>query len=126
MLSKFVSDDQRSWNKMIDLLMFAYREIMCVTTGFYPFELMYCTTARGPLQVLMKELTQQAVSGKRQSVVKYIVDLRESLKQCSELESEQASTLQVKMKSYYEKNSCQKSLAAGQRVLILLPDCSNS
>ena len=51
MLRKFVSDDPRSWDKMIDLLMFAYREVLCVTAGFSPFELMYDKTARGSLQV---------------------------------------------------------------------------
>ena len=45
MLRKFVSDDPRSWDKMIDLLMFAYREASCVTTGFSPFDLMYGRTA---------------------------------------------------------------------------------
>ena len=55
---------------MIDLLMFAYREVPYVTTVFSPFELMYGRTARVPLQVVKEELTQQAISGKRQSVVK--------------------------------------------------------
>ena len=75
---------------------------------------------------MKEELTQQAVSGKRQSVVKYLLDLRESLKQCLELASEHASTLQVKMKTYYDKNSRQRSPAAGQRVLVLLPYSNNS
>ena len=93
MLRKFVSDGPRSWDKMIDLLMFAYRDAPCVATGFFPFELIYGRTAMGPLQVVMEELTQQAVSGKRQSVVKYLLDLRKRLKQCSELASEYAMTL---------------------------------
>ena len=62
MLREFVSDDPSSWDKMIDLLMFAYREVQCVTTGFSPFELMNGRTARGSLQVLKKELTQQSIS----------------------------------------------------------------
>ena len=111
---------------MIDLLIFAYREVPCVTTGFSTFELIYGRNARGPLQVVKEELTQHAVSGKRQSVAQYLLDLRERLKQCSKLASEHAVTLQVKMKTYYDKNSRQRSLAAGQRVLILLPDCNNS
>ena len=106
--------------------MFAYREVPCVKTGFSPFELMYERTASGPLQVVKEELTQQAVSGKRQSDVKYLLDLRERLKQCSELASEHAMTLQVKMKTYYDKNGRQRSLAAGQRGLVLLPDSNNS
>ena len=83
--------------QMIDLLMFAYREVPCVTTGFSPFQLMYGRTARDPLQVLKEELTQLAVFGNRQSVVKYLLDLMERLKQCSELASEHA------MKTYYDK-----------------------
>ena len=51
MLRKFVSDDPRSWDKMIDLLMFAYREVPCVTTEFSPFKLMYGITARGPYRL---------------------------------------------------------------------------
>ena len=66
MLRKFVSDDPRSWDKMIDLLMFAYGEVPCVTTGFSPFQLMYGRTARGAIQVMKEELTQRDVSGKRQ------------------------------------------------------------
>ena len=67
-----------------------------------PFELMYGRTTRGPLQIVKEELIQQAVSGKCQSVVKYLLDLRERLKQCFELASEHATTLQVKMKTYYD------------------------
>ena len=81
MFRKFVSDDRRSWDKMINLLMLAIREVPCVTTGFSPFELMYGRNARDPLQVVKEELTQQAVSGMRQSVVKYLLDLRGRLKQ---------------------------------------------
>ena len=50
---------------------------MCVTSRFSPFELMYVRTAKGPLQVVKEELKQQAVSENRQSVVKYLLDLRE-------------------------------------------------
>ena len=53
-------------------------------------------------------------------------DLRERLKQWSELASEHAMTLQVKVKTYHDKNSRQRSLVAGQRVLVLLPDSNNS
>ena len=47
------------------------------------------------------------------------------MKQCWELASEDISTLHVKMKTYYDKNSRQRSLAAGQRVLVLLSDSNN-
>ena len=59
-------------------------------------------------------------------MVTYILDLKERLKPCSELASEHASTLQVKMKTYYDKSSRQRSLVADQRVYVLLPDSNNS
>ena len=77
-----------------------------------PIELMYERTARGPLQVVKEELMQQAASGKRQSVIKYLLNLRKRLKQCSELASEHAMTWQVKMKTYYDKNSRQRSASS--------------
>ena len=53
-------------------------------------------------------------------------DVRERLKQCSELASEHSSTFQVEMVTHYDKNSRQSSLAAGQWILVLLPDSNNS
>ena len=53
-------------------------------------------------------------------------DMRERLKQCPELASKHAMTWQVKMETYYDKNSRQRSLVAGQRVHELLPDINNS
>ena len=79
MLRKFVSDDPMSWDKIIDLLMFVYRDVPCVATGFSSFELMY-GIARDRLQAAKEELTQQAVSGKSRSFVINLLDLRKRLK----------------------------------------------
>ena len=91
-----------------------------------PFELMYGRTASGPIQVVKEERTQKSVSGKRQSVVKYILDLTERLKQCSKLPREHAMTLEVKMKTFNDKNSGHRSLAAAHRVFLFLPDSNIS
>ena len=47
------------------------------------------------------------------------------MKQCSELASEHVMTLHVEMEKDYDKSSGQ-TLAAGQQVLVLLPDNNNS
>ena len=85
MLLKCVSNDPRSWDKIIELLMLAYSEVPFLTTGFYSFELMYGRTARDSLQLFKEELTQPSISEKRQSAFKYILDLREGEIECSEL-----------------------------------------
>ena len=52
MLRKTVSDDPKMWDKMLPYLLFAYREVPHVSTGFAPFEVLYGHTLRGPLDIL--------------------------------------------------------------------------
>ena len=39
MLCKTLPEAKRSWDKLIPLVLFAYREVLYETTGFNPFEL---------------------------------------------------------------------------------------
>jgi len=41
MLHKFVHEDSRSWDKWLDPLLFAVREVPQASTGFSPFELLF-------------------------------------------------------------------------------------
>lgn len=52
MLSKLVSEQPQNWDRFINPLLFAYREVPQDSTGFSPFELLYGRTPRGPLSLL--------------------------------------------------------------------------
>ena len=101
MLCKFVPEDPRSFDKKIDLLIFEYSEVPCVTTGFSPFQLMSGRTARGPLQVWKEELTQQAVSVSCYISSRLEGEIEAVFRTCNRT----VMSFQVKMKTYYDKNS---------------------
>ena len=84
--------DPRGWNRMIPYLLFAYSEVSCETTGFSPFELLYGRHIRGPLQILREQMTQKSVEPMRkQSAIKYLLDMQERLRRSSELANEKAT-----------------------------------
>lgn len=61
MLKKVLMREKRSWDKLLPLVTFAYREVPQESTGFSPFELIYGRDVRGPLDILHEEwlLSQQ-------------------------------------------------------------------
>ena len=55
MLKKMCLEQSKEWDRYIDALLFAYREVPHESLGFSPFELLYGRTVQGPIQIL-KEL----------------------------------------------------------------------
>ncbi len=52
MIRKFVHEDAKNWDKWLEPLLFAVREVPQASTGFSPFELLYGRQPRGVLDVL--------------------------------------------------------------------------
>src|SRR4029434_1289107 len=51
MLRKAVGQDGRNWDQLIPYLLFAVREVPQSSTGFSPFDLLYCHKPRGLLDI---------------------------------------------------------------------------
>ncbi len=51
MIQKFVHEDAKNWDKWLEPLLFAVREVPQASTGFSPFELLYGRQPRGVLDV---------------------------------------------------------------------------
>ena len=49
-----------AWDELLPYLLFSYREMPQVSTGFSPFELLYGRHVRGPLDVLREAWTEEA------------------------------------------------------------------
>ncbi len=47
MVRKFVKEDAKNWDKWLEPLLFAVREVPQASTGFFPFELLYGRQPRG-------------------------------------------------------------------------------
>ena len=62
MLSKFVHDEPKTWDKVLPYVLFSYREVPEASTGFSPFELVYGWPIRGPTVYYKRELVRTGKS----------------------------------------------------------------
>ena len=52
MLRKLCVERPTDWDRYLEAVLFAYREVKQDTLGFAPFELLYGRTVRGPIAIL--------------------------------------------------------------------------
>ena len=123
MLRKYVTNSGNNWDSFIPYLLFAYREVPQASTGFSPFELLYGRKVRGPLDLVFESWTEQ--ESQDDNVLQYVMDMRNRLNEMSELAKEHLNVEQKKQKTYYDKNSRERRLSPGDKVLVLLPSSTN-
>ena len=68
----------KDWDKYIDPLLFAYREVPQESLGFSLFELIYGWPVR-PMQVLRELWTKDIEDPEVCTIYQYVLDLRERL-----------------------------------------------
>ena len=123
MLKKFVNRTQKDWDEYLPYLLFAYREVPQESTGFSPFELLYGRRVRGPLDVLRETWTGESEEGVPGAAC--VVEMRNRLHEMTELVRENAGRAQQRQKRVYDRRAKQRSLDAGDQVLVLLPKPRN-
>ena len=123
MLRKAAVDEGKDWDKLIPYLLFAYREVPQSSTGFAPFELLYGRSVRGPLDVLRD--TWEAGKRSEESVVSYVLSVREKLDKMSELVRDNLEAAQKLQKTWYDQNAREREFEEGEQVLVLLPTSTN-
>ena len=79
MLTRMCAERLKDWDKFIDPLLFAYREVPQESLGFSPFELIYGWPVRGPMQVLRELWTKDIKDPQVHTTYQYVLDLRERL-----------------------------------------------
>ena len=123
MLRKVADDEGKDWDKLLSYILFAYREVPQASTGFSPFELVYRRPVRGPLDVLRE--TWEANTSGGESVLSYILAMRERLEKMTELVQENLSRAQKQQKVWYDRNARNREFQPGDQVLVLLPTSTN-
>jgi hypothetical protein len=61
MLARMCAEKPKQWDKCLNALLFAYREVTQDSLGVAPFELLYGHSVRGHIQIL-KELWTEKIS----------------------------------------------------------------
>ena len=119
MLRKLVDGEGHEWNKLIPYVLFAYREVPQVSTGFTPFELVYGRDVRGPLDVLKQKWT--AEGREPDDVITYVSRIQEKLLEARELVRANMEKAQKEQKKWYDRRAREVNFNPGDKVLVLLP-----
>ena len=100
LLRKAATEDGKDWDRLLPYLLFAYREVPQVSTGFSPFELLYDQQVQGPLDVLKE--TYETDKRSNEIVASYVLSVQEKLARMSELMTENLVKAQNDQKRWYD------------------------
>ncbi|KAI4883507.1 hypothetical protein NFI96_029468 [Prochilodus magdalenae] len=121
MLRKFVNETGTDWDQWLPYLLFAYREVPQASTGFSPFELLYCREVRGPLSLLKDTWVGGQESVETKNIVAYVLQMREKLENMTKLAHENMEEAQRRQKTWYDHKARPRSFNPGDKVLVMLP-----
>ena len=125
MLKRLCQDQTKQWHRLINSVLFAYREVPQKSTGFSPFHLLYGRSVRGP-GIILKELwTKEVNIPEVKTSYEYVTELRERLEDLLKLAQEELQKFQKRYKKYYDRKAKPRHLEVGEQVLILLLTDSN-
>ena len=113
------AEEGKDWDKLLPYVLFAYREVPQETTVFSPFELLYGREVRVPLDVIRETWEADVSSG--ESIVSYVVGMRERLEAMAELVKENVGKAQRRQKEWFDRQARERELKVGEKVVILLP-----
>ena len=125
MLKRLCRDQPKQWHRLINPVLFAYREVPQESTGFSPFQLLYGRSVRGPGTILKELWTKEVNIPEVKSSYEYVTELRERLEDSLKLAQEELEKSQKRYKRHYDRKAKPRRLEVGDRVLILLPTDSN-
>ncbi len=123
MIRKFVHEDAKNWDRWLEPLLFAVREVPQASTGFSPFELLFGRQPRGVLDVL-RETWEDGPSDSRNEI-QYVLDLRTKLHTLGRLSMENLLQAQDRQSRLYNQGTRLRKFAPGEKVLVLLPTSSS-
>lgn len=121
-LRKLCEDKPREWHRYLAPTLFAVREMPSDRSGFSAFELLYGRPVRGPLQVLKDLWENRQTNTDERETLRYVLELQKKLEDCSRIAAENSSVSATKYKEYFDVKSQSRTFAAGDEILLLLPE----
>ena len=125
MLKKLCAEKPKDWDRYIEAVLFAYREVPQESLKFSPFELLYGRTVRGPMTILRQLWTKENTDEEVKTTYQYVVDLRNQLEDTCRLAQDALRQAQEKGKRHFDRKAKMRSLEVGSDALVLLPTANN-
>ena len=97
MLKRLCQDEPKQWHRLINTVLFAYREVARELTGFNPSQLFNGCSVKGPRTILKELWTKEVNIPEVKASYEYITELREHL--------EDSLKLAHKNKKHYDKKA---------------------
>jgi len=121
MLRKLCAEKPKDWDRYINPLLFAYREVRQESLGYAPFELIYGRTVRGPMSIFCELLTNESVELEVKTTYEYVVDLKQRLQDTCDLAQQELLKSHKKQQKYYNRKAKARIFQKGQKVLVFRP-----
>ena len=117
MLKRLCQNQPKQWHRLINLVLFAYREVPQESTGFSPFQLLYGRSVRGPGTILKELWTKEVNIPEVKSSYEYVTELRERLEDSLKLAQEELEKSQKRYKRYYDRKAKPRRLEVGDQLV---------
>ena len=110
MLKKLCVERPRDWDRYLESVLFAYREVKQESTGFSPFELLHGRTVRGPMTILRELCTDEEPNNKVRTTCQYVLDLRNRLEETCRLVKDSLEKASAKAKKHFDHKARMREL----------------
>ena len=124
-LKKLCIDKPRDLDRYLIPTFFALREISSDRSGFSAFELLYGRQVRGPLAFLRDLWGDKSLVDENSTLYQYVLELQQKFQECAKNTVKNTEISVQKYKIYFDLKSPDSQFAAGDEVLLLLPDTTN-
>ena len=115
LITAFISENQRTWDKDLSILMMAYRATPHETSGFTPTELMLGRQISMPIDIQVGLPPES----EPQEELQYLVDLRERLEDAYAIARENLKAGAERQKRYYDLSADHEKFQPGDLVWLL-------
>lgn len=119
-LSKFISENQKNWDRWIPMFLLAYRSSKHEATGVTPAELYLGRDLRLPMD-LLRESPPVLQEAEVQPGISYVRNLKDRLERTRQGVSEHLKIRSSKIKEQYDRRVRQTSFQEGQKVWFFNP-----
>ncbi|GFV67513.1 retrovirus-related Pol polyprotein from transposon 297 [Trichonephila clavipes] len=116
-------DAGSKWDKHLTSILLALRTVSHESTGYTPSELVYGKNLRTPETLVMEHWMEPEEEG--DLVTEYMFKLINRLKRCQEVAINKMEEMQVKRKTWYDKNAVKREFKDGDLVLVLATSRAN-
>ncbi|GFX86032.1 retrovirus-related Pol polyprotein from transposon 17.6 [Trichonephila clavipes] len=116
-------DAGSEWDKHLPSILLALRTVSHESTGYTPSELVYGKNLRTPETLVMEHWMEPEEEG--DLVTEYMFKLINRLKRCQEVAINKMEEMQVKRKTWYDKNAVKREFKDEDLVLVLATSRAN-